>query len=61
TLEWGTDAVMARPLGAAPDVIWDCGEIGKEPMIRVLGRSPGEVVDKVIGVVRIVRKWRGTP
>jgi hydroxymethylpyrimidine/phosphomethylpyrimidine kinase len=52
---------MARPLGAAPDVIWDCGEIGKEPMIRVLGRSPGEVVDKVIGVVRIVRKWRGTP
>jgi hydroxymethylpyrimidine/phosphomethylpyrimidine kinase len=60
TLEWGTDAAMAR-LGAAPDVIWDCGEIGKEPMIRVLGRSPGEVVDKVIGVVRIVRKWRGTP
>jgi predicted fused transcriptional regulator/phosphomethylpyrimidine kinase len=60
TLEWGTDAVMAR-LGASPDGIWDRGEIGKEPMIRVLGRNPGEVVDKVIGVVRIVRKWRGTP
>ena len=55
TLEWGTNTVMAR-LGAAPDCIWDGGGMGKEPMIRVLGKTPGEVVDKVLGIARAVRK-----
>jgi len=58
TLEWGTDAVMAGR-GSAPDVIWDRGEVGKEPMIRVLGRNPGEVADKVIGIARLVRRRCG--
>jgi len=47
TLEWGTQAVLSEG-PEIPDVIYDRGEIGKEPMIRVLGRSPEEVVKKVI-------------
>ncbi|MDY6952723.1 MAG: bifunctional hydroxymethylpyrimidine kinase/phosphomethylpyrimidine kinase [Thermodesulfobacteriota bacterium] len=47
TLEWGTEAALSQAPGI-PDVIYDRGEIGKEPMIRVLGRTPEEVVDKVI-------------
>jgi hydroxymethylpyrimidine/phosphomethylpyrimidine kinase len=31
-----------------PDIIFDRGDVGKEPMIRVLGRNPEEVVDKVL-------------
>jgi predicted fused transcriptional regulator/phosphomethylpyrimidine kinase len=31
-----------------PDFIYDEGDVGKEPMIRVLGRDPIEVVQKVI-------------
>jgi hydroxymethylpyrimidine kinase / phosphomethylpyrimidine kinase / thiamine-phosphate diphosphorylase len=31
-----------------PDFIYDEGEVGKEPMIRVLGRDPREVVDKIL-------------
>ena len=47
TLEWGTETVLSQET-EIPDVIYDRGEVGKEPMIRVLGRTPQEVVDKVV-------------
>ncbi|MDH4268473.1 MAG: phosphomethylpyrimidine kinase, partial [Deltaproteobacteria bacterium] len=31
-----------------PDIIFDRGGMGKEPMIRVLGRDPEDVVAKVV-------------
>jgi hydroxymethylpyrimidine/phosphomethylpyrimidine kinase len=37
--------------GRVPDVIADLGDVGKEPMIRVLGRDPHEVVEKVLKLV----------
>lgn len=49
TLEWGTVSILSeRP--HVPDVIFDRGEVGKEPMIRILGKDPGEVVDKVLAL-----------
>jgi hydroxymethylpyrimidine/phosphomethylpyrimidine kinase len=47
TLEWGTETVLAREKDI-PDIIFDRGDMGKEPMIRVLGRTPGEVVGKIL-------------
>ena len=47
TLEWGTSQVIAR-LGRVPDIIFDRGESGKEPVIRLLAREPGELVDKLL-------------
>jgi hydroxymethylpyrimidine kinase/phosphomethylpyrimidine kinase len=49
SLEWGTNEAIRRT-GRVPDVIYDEGGQGKEPMIRVLGRSPEEVVDKVLAI-----------
>ena len=46
TMEWGTKYVIAE-LGRLPDVIYDTGSIGKEPMIRVLGKNPEEVILKI--------------
>jgi hydroxymethylpyrimidine kinase / phosphomethylpyrimidine kinase / thiamine-phosphate diphosphorylase len=46
TLEWGTRDAMKR-IDYVPDCIYDTGEIGKEPMIRVLGKNPMDVVEKV--------------
>jgi hydroxymethylpyrimidine/phosphomethylpyrimidine kinase len=46
TMEWGTDHAI-RSTGAVPDVIYDTGGVGKEAMIRVLGRDPADVWDKV--------------
>lgn len=47
SLEWGVQDVLRR-LKRVPDFIYDEGDVGKEPMIRVLGRDPMEVVQKVI-------------
>ncbi len=46
TLEWGTDFVL-KSSATIPDAIYDEGDVGKEPMVRVLGRSPAEVVAKI--------------
>ncbi len=50
TMEWGTDYAI-RKTGHVPDIVWDAGGYGKEAMIRVLGRNPDEVVEKVRKIV----------
>ena len=49
TLEWGTDQAM-QTFEGIPDLIYDEGEVGKEPIIRILGRNPMEVAEKVIRI-----------
>ena len=46
TMEWGTSHTIKK-LGFVPDIIHDNGSIGKEPMIRVLGKDPKEVLYKI--------------
>jgi hydroxymethylpyrimidine/phosphomethylpyrimidine kinase len=50
SLEWGVGEVL-RKSARIPDFIYDEGDVGKEPMIRVLGRNPLEVVGKVLKAV----------
>jgi hydroxymethylpyrimidine/phosphomethylpyrimidine kinase len=49
SLEWGVGEVL-RKSRRIPDFIYDEGDIGKEPMIRVLGKNPAEVVEKILKV-----------
>lgn len=51
TLEWGTEKVISRT-GEVPDVIFDRGDIGKEPMTRVLGIDPMDVAEKIIKIAK---------
>lgn len=53
TLEWGVNQVCSR-LGRVPDIIYDRGDAGKEPMIRVLGRDALSVVEKAKMVLDLV-------
>ena len=46
TMEWGTNHAITT-LGHIPDMIYDMGGAGKEPMIRVLGKNPDDVVEKL--------------
>lgn len=46
TMEWGTEVAFRRA-GDTPDVVYDEGDVGKEPMIRVLGKSAVEAVTKL--------------
>jgi hydroxymethylpyrimidine/phosphomethylpyrimidine kinase len=47
SLEWGVGEVLKK-MKRVPDFIYDEGDVGKEPMIRVLGRNPMEVVTKIL-------------
>ncbi len=49
SLEWGTASVIAK-LGRVPDAIFDRGEVGKEPVLRILGRNPDELVNMVLAL-----------
>jgi len=49
SLEWGVREVLKK-MKRVPDFIYDEGEVGKEPMVRVLGRNPMEVVQKILKV-----------
>jgi hydroxymethylpyrimidine/phosphomethylpyrimidine kinase len=47
TMSWGTrQAIRTAP--RLPDLIADAGAPGKEPMVRVLGTSPADVVRKAL-------------
>jgi hydroxymethylpyrimidine/phosphomethylpyrimidine kinase len=46
-LSWGMHRVLQKSK-KIPDIIFDRGEVGKEPLLRVFGRDPEEVVGKVL-------------
>ncbi len=49
TLEWGTARVIAR-MGRVPQVVFDRGEVGKEPVIRIIAENPAQLVDMVLAL-----------
>ncbi|MBW2039971.1 MAG: bifunctional hydroxymethylpyrimidine kinase/phosphomethylpyrimidine kinase [Deltaproteobacteria bacterium] len=57
SLAWGVGKVLAEA-GEVPDVVYDEGGWGKESMIRVLGRDPGEVAQRVIEINRVLKGRR---
>jgi hydroxymethylpyrimidine/phosphomethylpyrimidine kinase len=50
TMEWGVKSAIKKT-GGVPDIIYDKGGMGKEPMIRILGRDPLDVLNKLILIV----------
>jgi len=54
SLEWGTNFVLSRR-HTIPDAIFDRGDVGKEPVIRILGQTPALVADKVLNISRKLR------
>ena len=50
SLEWGIGSVLQKS-SSIPDIIYDLGDMGKEPMIRILGKTPQEVVNKVLCLI----------
>ncbi len=54
SLDWGVERTIERE-EMIPDAIYDTGDVGKEPMIRVLGKTPREVVDKVVRLADLSR------
>jgi predicted fused transcriptional regulator/phosphomethylpyrimidine kinase len=49
TLAWGVASVLT-PGAPPPDLIYDRGDWGKEPMIRILGPNPMSVAEKALAL-----------
>jgi hydroxymethylpyrimidine/phosphomethylpyrimidine kinase len=49
SLEWGTNHVLSKR-DTIPDAIFDRGDVGKEPVIRILGQTPAIVAEKVLNI-----------
>src|SRR3972149_8946492 len=47
SLEWGTEKAISES-GFVPDIIYDTGDIGKEPIVRIIAENPEELSKKVI-------------
>jgi hydroxymethylpyrimidine kinase / phosphomethylpyrimidine kinase / thiamine-phosphate diphosphorylase len=54
TLAWGVASVL-KPGQPPPDLIYDRGEFGKEPMIRILGPTPMAVAEKALALKNAVQ------
>lgn len=54
TMSWGTREAIKK-IGKVPDIIWDNGGVGKEAMIRLLGKNPDEVVEKLRKIVELTQ------
>jgi hydroxymethylpyrimidine/phosphomethylpyrimidine kinase len=52
SLEWGTKRAIEAAGGVIPDIIFDRGDVGKEPVTRVLGTSPLDVAGKIIKIAQ---------
>ncbi len=57
TMRWGT-LRATEVAGRLPDVIWDSGALGKEPMLRLLGKSSTEVAHKAVRLARLLRNGK---
>jgi len=55
TMEWGTGHAI-EGFGAVPDVVYDLGSVGKEAMVRLLGRTATEVAKKAVDIADRMRK-----
>lgn len=49
TMEWIATQI---PIEEAPDIIYDVGDVGKEAMIRILGRDALEAVEKLTNILK---------
>jgi hydroxymethylpyrimidine/phosphomethylpyrimidine kinase len=41
-------------MGEIPDLIWDKGSIGKEPMVRLFSKTSKDMIEKLIKIVRVI-------
>ncbi len=51
TMQWMVSEAVRRA-GKVPDVIYDDGDLGKEPMIKIFGHTAVEVAKKLIMIVK---------
>jgi predicted fused transcriptional regulator/phosphomethylpyrimidine kinase len=55
TMQWLIKESVKKK-GKIPDIIWDKGAIGKEPMMRLFGKNSTDLIRKLEQIIRLVKK-----
>ncbi|MFX1391414.1 MAG: thiamine-phosphate synthase family protein [Promethearchaeota archaeon] len=55
TMQWLINESVKKK-GKIPDIIWDKGAIGKEPMMRLFGKNSTDLIRKLEHIIRVVKK-----
>jgi len=58
TTPWGIKKAIEKIGGRIPDVVFDYGEHGKEPLTFVFGRDATEVARKIVDIAKMVIKQK---
>ena len=53
TMQWLIKKSI-KEIGRIPDIIWDKGSIGKEPMLRLFGKNSKEIIDKLNKIIPVI-------
>jgi hydroxymethylpyrimidine/phosphomethylpyrimidine kinase len=53
TMQWLIKKSI-KEIGRIPDIIWDKGSIGKEPMIRLFGKNADNIVNKLQEIINSI-------
>jgi len=53
TMRWLIEESI-NEMGEIPDLIWDKGSIGKEPMIRLFSKTSKDMIQKLIKIIRVI-------
>jgi hydroxymethylpyrimidine/phosphomethylpyrimidine kinase len=56
TIPWGVRTAIERAGGRVPDIIYDYGAHGKEPITKIFGKTATEVAEKMIKIGKIATK-----
>jgi hydroxymethylpyrimidine/phosphomethylpyrimidine kinase len=54
TMQWLIKESL-RTTGKIPDIIWDKGSIGKEPMIRLFGKNSADMIQKLEKIINSIK------
>ena len=55
TMQWLINESV-KEKGKIPDIIWDKGAIGKEPMMRLFGKNSNDLIRKLKQIVELIKK-----
>ncbi|MFX1575303.1 MAG: thiamine-phosphate synthase family protein [Promethearchaeota archaeon] len=53
TMQWLIKKCVNKT-GKVPDIIWDKGSIGKEPMIRIFAKNSAELIEKLKKIIQLI-------
>ncbi|MFX1431806.1 MAG: thiamine-phosphate synthase family protein [Promethearchaeota archaeon] len=55
TMRWLINESVKKK-GKIPDLIWDKGAIGKEPMMRLFGKNSNDIIKKLEQIIKLIKK-----